>query len=78
MRATNSEKNANRFSKPVKKKVIRARCDDNTENLIKRAAGMMNLDISDFIRIASTQYATQVTASVAAQMAKVNPFIPFA
>lgn len=66
-----------RATKPIKTpkdKVIRARCDASTQTLIYRAANAMNLDISDFIRIASTHYATQVTA----QFTKAQPFVPFA
>lgn len=57
-----------RTTRPVKlpkNKVIRARCDALTESLIYRAANALSLDVSDFIRIASTRYATQVTAQAA-------------
>lgn len=64
-----------RPTKLPKDKVIRARCDAPTEIIIHRAANALNLDLSDFIRIAATRYATQVTAQASAHA---SSFIPFA
>lgn len=61
--------------KPPKDKVLRARCDAATEMLVYRAANALSLDVSDFIRIASTRYATQVTSQAAAPQ---HSFVPFA
>lgn len=61
-----------RLTKMKKDKVIRARCDAVTEMLIFRAANALSLDVSDFIRISATRYATQITT----QAATMQPGLP--